>query len=55
MHTQHLVGRGKRQIKVGANMMVLTFTIQGGSNNVLYDVFANSILDFSSDTNKSMG
>ena len=33
--------------------MSLTFTIQGGSNNVPYDVFANSILDFSSDTNKA--
>jgi hypothetical protein len=35
--------------------MALTFTIQGGSDNVRYDVFANSILDFSGDTNKAWG
>jgi hypothetical protein len=29
------------------------FNIQGGSDNTPYDVFANSILDFSSDTNKA--
>jgi len=33
--------------------MAITFTIQGGSDNTPYDVFANSILDFSSDTNKA--
>ncbi len=33
--------------------MGLIFTIQGGYDNVPYDVFANSILDFSSDTNKT--
>lgn len=33
--------------------MNLTFTIQGGSDNVWYDVFVNPILDFSSDTNKT--
>lgn len=33
--------------------MALMFTIQGGYDNVPYDVFANSILDFSSDTNKA--
>ncbi|MDR3562928.1 MAG: hypothetical protein P4N59_16045 [Negativicutes bacterium] len=33
--------------------MALTFTIEGGYDNVPYDVFANSILDFSSDTNKA--
>jgi len=39
---------------VAANgMMNLTFTIEDGSNGVPYDVFANSILDFSSDTNKA--
>ena len=37
----------------GTNNMKLTFTIQGGFDGVPYDVFANSILDFSSDTNKS--
>jgi hypothetical protein len=31
--------------------MALTFTISGGSNGVPYDVFANSVLDFSSNTN----
>lgn len=34
----------------GLNM---TFTIQGGYDYAPYDVFANSVLDFSSDTNKS--
>jgi hypothetical protein len=38
---------------VNGNGMSLSFTIQGGSNSVPYDVFANSILDFSSDTNKA--
>jgi hypothetical protein len=38
---------------VTSGVMSLTFTIQGGSNNVPYDVFANSILDFSSDTTKA--
>jgi hypothetical protein len=33
--------------------MAITFTIQGGSDNTPYDIFANSILDFSSDTNKA--
>jgi hypothetical protein len=37
----------------GNGTMNLTFTIEGGSNGVPYDVFANSILDFSSDTNKA--
>lgn len=30
----------------GTNMMVLKFTIQGGTNGVPYDVFANSVLSF---------
>jgi Concanavalin A-like lectin/glucanases superfamily/Bacterial TSP3 repeat len=30
----------------GSNNMSLTFTIQGGSNTVPYDVFANSVLSF---------
>ena len=34
--------------------MNVTFTIQGGTG-APYDVFANSILDFSSDTNKAWG
>lgn len=34
----------------GTNMNV-TFTIAGGSNGVPYDVFANSLLDFSQNTN----
>jgi hypothetical protein len=38
---------------VTGNGMSLSFTIQGGSDGVPYDVFANSILDFSSDTNKA--
>lgn len=38
---------------VAGSGMAMTFTIQGGSNSVPYDVFANSILDFSSDTNKA--
>jgi hypothetical protein len=38
---------------VTANGTAISFTIQGGSNGVPYDVFANSILDFSSDTNKA--
>ncbi|MGH7978937.1 MAG: LamG-like jellyroll fold domain-containing protein [Limisphaerales bacterium] len=33
--------------------MNLTFTIEGGVSGAPYDVFANSILDFSSDTNKA--
>lgn len=37
----------------GDGTMNLNFTIQGGSDGVLYDTFANSILDFSSDTNKA--
>jgi hypothetical protein len=37
---------------VGTNMAV-QFTIAGGSNGIPYDVFANSILDFSSNTNLS--
>ena len=32
----------------GSNNMSLTFTIQGGSNAVPYDVFANSVLSFGS-------
>ena len=35
---------------VGTNMSI-TFTIGGGSNGVPYDVFANSVLDFSNTTN----
>jgi hypothetical protein len=35
--------------------MSMTFTIQGGYDGAAYDVFANSILDFSSDTNKAWG
>ena len=35
----------------GTNNMMLQFTIQGGSNGMPYDVFANSVLDFSSNTN----
>ena len=35
---------------VGTNMS-LTFAIAGGSNGIAYDVFANSVLDFSSSTN----
>jgi len=38
---------------VTSGAMAITFTIQGGSDNTPYDVFANSILDFSSDTNKA--
>ena len=38
---------------IGTNNMRLTFTIQGGFDGVPYDTFVNSILDFSSDTNKS--
>jgi len=30
----------------GTNNMVLTFTIQGGADGALYDVFANSVLSF---------
>jgi hypothetical protein len=30
----------------GSNNMSLTFTIEGGSNNVPYDVFANSVMSF---------
>jgi hypothetical protein len=30
----------------GTNKMVLTFTIQGGADGALYDVFANSVLSF---------
>ena len=37
----------------GTNNMRLTFTIQGGFDGVPYDTFVNSILDVSSDTNKS--
>jgi len=32
--------------------MNLQFSIEGGSNNVPFDVFANSLLDFSTNTNK---
>lgn len=40
----------------GTNMtMSLMFTIEGGSNGVPYDVFANSLLDFSSNTNYAWG
>ncbi len=35
--------------------MNLKFTIAGGSDGVLYDVFANSVLDFSSNTNFAWG
>ena len=38
----------------GSNLTMNTkFTIEGGWDGVPYDVFANSILDFSSDTNKA--
>jgi hypothetical protein len=33
--------------------MKLTFTIQGGFDGVPYDTFVNSILDFSTNTNKA--
>ncbi len=35
----------------GGGRMNITFTIEGGSNGVPYDVFANSVLNFSSNTN----
>ena len=35
--------------------MSMTFTIQGGYDGAAYDVFANSVLDFSSDTSKAWG
>jgi len=38
----------------GTNNMMLQFTIQGGSNGMPYDVFANSVLDFSSNTNTAL-
>ena len=37
----------------GTNNMRIQFTIQGGFDGIPYDTFVNSILDFSSDTNKS--
>lgn len=37
----------------GTNNMRLQFTIQGGFDGIPYDTFVNSVLDFSSDTNKS--
>lgn len=37
----------------GTNNMRLEFTIQGGFAGVPYDIFANSILDFSTNTNRS--
>ena len=37
----------------GTNNMKLQFTIQGGFDGVPYDTFVNSILDFSSNTNKA--
>jgi hypothetical protein len=33
--------------------MAITFEIQGGVDGVFYDVFANSVLDFSSNTNQA--
>ena len=36
---------------VTSGVMSMTFTIQGGSDGVPYDVFANSVLDFSATTN----
>jgi hypothetical protein len=38
---------------VASSSTSLTFTIQGGYDGLRYDVFANSVLDFSSDTNKA--
>jgi hypothetical protein len=38
---------------VASNSMNVTFTIEGGSNNVPFDVFVNSVLDFSTNTNKA--
>lgn len=38
--------------KAGTNMN-LTFTIAGGYSGTAYDVFANSVLDFSSNTNRA--
>ena len=35
--------------------MSITFTIEGGSNGVPYDVFANSLLDFSSNSSVAWG
>jgi hypothetical protein len=40
-------------VTVTGGGVAMSFTIQGGSNGIPYDVFANSILDFSSDTNKA--
>jgi hypothetical protein len=40
-------------VTASAGTMTLTFTVQGGSDGLAYDVFANSVLDFSSDTNKA--
>ena len=37
----------------GTNNMRLQFTIQGGFDGVPYDTFVNSILDFSTNTNKA--
>jgi len=37
----------------GTNNMHLQFTIQGGLDGVPYDTFANSMLDFSANTNKA--
>jgi len=37
----------------GTNNMRLQFTIQGGSAGVPYDTFVNSVLDFSTNTNKA--
>ena len=40
-------------VGTGSNNMQLQFTIQGGYDGLPYDTFVNSMLDFSSDTNKS--
>jgi len=37
----------------GNGTMNIQFTIQGGADGVPYDTFVNSVLDFSSDTNKA--
>jgi hypothetical protein len=38
--------------KTTSNVTTIVFTIQGGANGVAYDVFANSVLAQSSDTNR---
>ena len=34
-------------------LMAIRFTVDGGADNTLYDVFANSVLDFSANTNRA--